>query len=91
MKHRKSLLGKVLTVFGDLKAYKWPMFLIYAPRGYQVRGIDCREAMDVVRPGDVLLRGYCDYVDGWFIPGFFSHAGTYVGEIAPGDLERRGH
>jgi len=86
-KYRKSLLGKLLTVFGDIKIYKWPMFLIYAPRGYQVRGVDYREAMDVVQPGDVLLRGYIDYLDGHFIPGFFSHAGTYVGRLTADDLK----
>lgn len=87
MKYRKSILGKLLTVFGDIKVYKWPMFLIYAPRGYQVRGADCREAMDAVRPGDILLRGYIDYLDGHFIPGFFSHAGTYVGQLTANDLK----
>lgn len=86
MKHRKSLLGKVLTVFGDIKVFKAPMFLIYAPRGYQVRGADCRDAMRVAQPGDLLVRGYIDYLDGYFIPGFFSHAGTYVGELTKNDL-----
>jgi len=86
MKHRKSFLGKVLTMFGDIKVYRWPMFLVYAPRGYAVRGIDYREAMAVAQPGDLLLRGYVDYLDGYFIPGFFSHAGTYVGELTAADL-----
>lgn len=86
MKHRKSLLGKVLTIFGDIKVYKWPMFIIYAPRGYAVRGIDCREAITEAQPGDLLLRGYVDYLDGYFIPGFFSHAGTYVGNLTTDDL-----
>jgi len=86
MKHRKSILGKILTVFGDIKVYKWPMFVVYAPRGYAVRGADYREAMSAARPGDLLLRGYVDYLDGYFIPGFFSHAGTYVGELTAKDL-----
>lgn len=86
MKHRKSVLGRILTTFGDIKVYRWPMFVVYAPQGYAVRGVDCRGAMAAVEPGDVLLRGYVDYLDGYFIPGFFSHAGTYVGEIKPDDL-----
>jgi hypothetical protein len=86
MKYRKSVLGKILTVFGDIKVYRWPMFVVYAPKGYAVGGADCREAMAAVEPGDVLLRGYDDYLDGHFIPGFFSHAGTYVGEIKPDEL-----
>ena len=86
MKYRKSVLGKILTVFGDIKVYRWPMFVIYAPRGYAVKGADCREAMVAVEPGDVLLRGYNDYLDGHFIPGYFSHAAIYVGEIKPDEL-----
>jgi hypothetical protein len=38
-----------------------------------------------VEPGDVLVRGYLGYVDGWFIPGYFSHAGLYLGEVNESD------
>lgn len=37
--------------------------------------------MDIVKPGDVLLRGYNKYLDGKFIPDprCYSHAGIYIG------------
>ena len=38
--------------------------------------------MELLKPGDVLLRGYNKYLDGKFIPDErgYSHAGIYVGK-----------
>lgn len=36
--------------------------------------------MAEVRPGDILLRRYDNYLDGYFIPGRFSHSGVYIGD-----------
>lgn len=77
----QGLHARLLTIFGDLKVYRFPMFLLYDPRGYRVKGEDARQAMKRVRPGDILLRGYDNYLDGYFIPGYFSHAGLYVGSV----------
>lgn len=38
------------------------------------------EALDVLQPGDVILRGYDMYADGKFIPGDYSHGAIYVGD-----------
>ena len=54
---------------------------LYDPRSYQVKGADMRRAMADLRPGDILVRGFDNYVDGNFIPGFFSHAGLYLGKV----------
>jgi hypothetical protein len=81
----KGLRAHLLTIFGDLKMYRFPMFFLYDPGGYRVKGEDAREAINRVRPGDILLRGYENYVDGYFIPGYFSHAGLYIGNVAEGD------
>lgn len=40
-----------------------------------------REVIKVVEPGDILLRGYINYLDGHFIPGYFSHVGFYLGPV----------
>lgn len=40
-----------------------------------------RQAINLVKPGDILIRGYRNYLDGYFIPGFFSHVGLYLGEV----------
>ena len=37
--------------------------------------------MEIIQPGDVLLRGFNKYLDGKFIPDEkgYSHAGLYAG------------
>ena len=38
------------------------------------------EAAQVIKPGDIVLRGYDHYLDGHFIKGDYSHAAVYVGQ-----------
>lgn len=38
------------------------------------------EAAELLKPGDVVLRGYDHYLDGHFIKGDYSHAAVYVGK-----------
>jgi hypothetical protein len=75
------LAKKFLTWFGDLKYFPYPMWIVWDPGSYKVKGEDAREVIELVRPGDILLRSYDNYVDGLFIPGSYSHVGLYVGEI----------
>ena len=75
------LLNGFLKLFGDLKVFKWPMFIIYDPSSYQVKGADIRQVLKIAKPGDIFVRGYKNYLDGYFIPGYFSHAGLYLGEV----------
>jgi hypothetical protein len=74
-----------LTIFGDIKVFRFPFFLVYDPGSYQVKGDDVRALLQVLQPGDILLRSYANYLDGKFIPGKFSHAGLYCGTVGEGD------
>lgn len=76
----KSLKIAFLNVFGKIKVYRWPMFIVFDPKGYAVKASGIRKAMNVVRRGDVLFRRYRNYLDGYFIPGRFTHSGIYVGD-----------
>jgi len=87
MPARRSLRERLLTLFGDIKIYPFPMFLLYDPGSYNVRGEDAREAINRIRPGDIVLRGYRRYLDGYFIPGYFSHAGLYLGKVSDEDRQ----
>lgn len=80
---RRSWWQRLLTAFGDVKVFPWPMFFLYDPEGDAVTGAQLREVMKRVRPGDILVRGYRRYLDGYFIPGYFSHVGMYVGPVDP--------
>ncbi len=74
-----KLYRKALKIFGDIKVFKYPMFIVYCPNNYRMRGEDVRTVLSLIKPGDILLRGYINYLDGYFIPGVFSHAGMYIG------------
>jgi hypothetical protein len=87
---KKKLYERLLTVFGDIKVFRYPLFLVYDPGSYQVKGDDVREALDVLQPGDILLRSYSNYLDGRFIPGVFSHAAVYAGELREADRASAG-
>lgn len=86
-----------LRFFGDVKLFRgqprlfvlpelvstslFGSTLLYDPSSYRVKGDDMRRAMQDIQPGDILVRGFENYVDGNFIPGFFSHAGLYLGKV----------
>ena len=71
-----------LTIFGDIKVFRWPLFVIYQPTSFRVKGFDTRAIMANIQPGDVVMRAYDDYLDGYFIPkgsSGCSHSGVYIG------------
>lgn len=80
MKFLKSIKNGFLKIFGDIKIFKYPFFLVYDPDDYLITGECIRDIVDKVRPGDLLLRRYVHYLDGWFIPGKYSHTGIYIGD-----------
>jgi hypothetical protein len=83
MKLVDKLYNGFIRFFGDLKVFKFPMFIIYDPGSYLIKGEEIRQVINIIRPGDILVRGYINYLDGYVIPGFFSHAGLYLGEVLP--------
>lgn len=70
----------LLGIFGKIKVSKYPPWIIYAPKGYAIYSKHIRRAMQDAQVGDVFVRYYRCYADGWFIPGRFSHSGIYVGD-----------
>lgn len=85
MPTNRSITERLLTIFGDIKVYPYPLFVLYDPGSYLVRGEDVRKVLEKVSPGDILLRGFRRYLDGYFIPGKFSHVGLYVGAVEKSD------
>ena len=75
-----KLQAKFLTWFGNIKVFKWPLFVIYDPTSFKVTGEQILQVLDMLQPGDVILRGYQHYLDGMFIPGDYSHGAIYVGD-----------
>ena len=76
-----KIYNSTLKIFGDLKVYKFPFFLLYDPGSYLIKGRETRTIMNTLAPGDILVRGYKNYLDGYVIPGFFSHVALYMGDV----------
>lgn len=76
-----KIWAKFLTEFGNIKVFKFPMFIVYDPSYFKMDGMHVRKALDLLKPGDVILRGYDNYLDGWFIDDEFkySHGAVYIG------------
>ncbi|MEW6709656.1 MAG: YiiX/YebB-like N1pC/P60 family cysteine hydrolase, partial [Candidatus Riflebacteria bacterium] len=78
-----SIKKYLLTIFGDIKIFRWPMFCVYHPTSFAVKGRHTRVIMNILQPGDVVMRSYNDYLDGYFIPkgkSGCSHSGLYIGK-----------
>lgn len=76
----KNAKRGLLAILGRARVSWQPFWISFAPAGYKVKGLVIRRAMNILQPGDVVCRRYTCYVDGWFIPGRFSHSGIYVGD-----------
>jgi len=81
MRIMSRLRDKFLTMFGDIKVYPFPMFALYDPGSYRLKGDEVRQLIGIVQPGDIMVRGFVRYLDGYFIPGHFSHVGLYLGKV----------
>lgn len=64
----------------DIYLYKNPMFVLYKPNVHKVKGYEIRQIINNVKVGDILLRTFDGYLNTFFIPGFWSHAGIYIGD-----------
>jgi len=70
-----------INLFGGIAIYPYPMFIIfYGSVHYKFKGENQRQVLDILEPGDILVRTYGGYLSTWFIPGYWSHAGIYVGD-----------
>ena len=76
----------LFTMAGDIsyEGKEHPAWIMYKPVGYKLKGKDLWEGMEYfwkgkAQIGDILLRRFDRYLDSYFIPGVWKHAGVYVG------------
>ena len=82
-----KIWSKFLTMFGNIKVFKWPFWIVYDPDDYQVTGQNVLDILNILKPGDIVIRGYNKCLDGKMIPNFknniigigFSHGAIYIG------------
>lgn len=73
---------KLLTIIGNIKIFKTPFYILYDPNDfdYKIRGETIDELKKLIKPGDIFLRKYDHYLDGFLIPGNYSHSAIYIGK-----------
>ena len=81
MKFLNKIWHRFLRIFGNIKVFKFPFFIVYDPDENEMDGEHILKALKILQPGDIIFRGYKHYADGFFIPSprKFSHAGIYTG------------
>lgn len=70
----------LIKMTGDIHLSKYPIWVSYKPAHHKVKGREVRKILDVIKNGDILLRRYDGYLNTIFTPGFWGHAGLYIGE-----------
>lgn len=73
-----------LKGFAHFKIFKFPFFMVFDPHSFDIKGRHYYELLKLIQPGDIILRAYRNYLDGYFIPGKYSHASIYVGDVEEG-------
>ena len=76
-----TLKKKLFTFIGDIKwaGITRPFWFTINASGYKLNGTHYREVIKLLNPGDILLRRFEGYIDKWLIPGWWNHAGIYIG------------
>ena len=82
IKNWYKIWEKTLRIIGDIKIFKTPCWINYVPEefDYKVRGEDICRIQEIIKPGDIILRSYENYLDSYLIPGKYSHSGVYIGD-----------
>ena len=75
----KRFKDKVISWAADIRIYLGGIIL-FGDSHYQIKGHHMRDILNVLEPGDVLLRRYSHYVGSLLVPGYWSHAAVYEGD-----------
>jgi uncharacterized protein YycO len=56
-----------------------PLWISYNPAHHKLKGREIRRVLESLHKGDIMLRRWDGYLNTIFTPGFWAHAGLYVG------------
>lgn len=73
----------IFRFIGDIKWAGWahPFWITINATTFHLKGKHYRELEKLIRPGDILIRRFEGYLDRFLIPGYWNHAGIYIGKI----------
>jgi hypothetical protein len=74
-----NISKNVISFVADIRIYKGG-FILFGSSSYKVNGVEMREIISILKPGDILLRRYDHYLGSITIPGYYSHAALYCGD-----------
>jgi len=63
----------------SLQIFRFPLFILWGHTTYKIKGEDVRNILNIIQPGDIILRRYDHYLTGLLIPGYFTHAAIVMG------------
>lgn len=69
----------LIKVTGNIYLHKFPLWVTYKPAHHKIKGTEVRKILNVVQRGDIMLRRYDGFLNTIFTPGFWGHAGLFVG------------
>lgn len=87
-----KLRNSIMYILGHIKVSPFPMFLIFQPKCYNLKGQDAFNIMNNVKSGDVILRGYNSFISSmiigkWSHVGLVAHDNKVIHSIARGVCE----
>ncbi len=85
---KKDFPNKLLTLGDDIQVVKRPLFIIYHPHSFAIKGRHTREIIKIIKPGDIIVRSFKNYLNSFFILGTFTHVGFYLGEVNEAHLKQ---
>jgi hypothetical protein len=62
-----KIWSKFLTIFGNIRISKYFPWLYYDTTNPRITGEIIFKMLDVIKPGDIILRGWDSYLDSKFI------------------------
>lgn len=73
----------IFRFIGDIKwaGILHPFWFTINAVTFRLKGRHYRDLEQLIQPGDILIRRFEGYIDKWLIPGWWNHAGIYIGEI----------
>jgi hypothetical protein len=82
-KLRYKIQKALFTFIGDIRYHGLlhPFWFTINAKSFRLKGKHYREVEKLIQPGDILIRRFEGYIDKFLIPGWYNHAGIYVGEI----------
>lgn len=86
--YKQDFSTKLLAGLSNIKVFKWPLFISYRPNNFIIKGHHTREILKLVRPGDIIVRSFNNYLDNFTVPGTFTQVGFYLSEVNEQHLKK---